>query len=495
MSAPRSPSGEPGNARWPTALIAVVGVTLTLRLIVGSLTHLTEDEAYYRLWSMAPALGYDDHPPMIAWWIWLGRKVAGDDPLGVRLLPILASAATSVLVFDMARLAGAGRALAGRAAIWFNATLLVLAGGFLAVPDAPASLFWALTVWCALKASRGLPLRWWAAAGVAAGLAVLSKYSALFIAPGMLLWLSASAGGRARLRTPGPWLAAAIAGAIFAANVIWNADHHWITFVKQFGRVTPRQFAPRYLVEVLLGQVLLLGPLIAVFAAASPLVRRRAETDVDLTPFLALSAPFAAYLAVHSLHDRVQAHWPAPLYPLIAICAAVAAERLSDQVLWRRLAKAAPAVGFILGAAALGVLAAPGSALGRYDLALPVRGWRPFAVKIEDLRASVGAVWVGTTSYGLASELMVEPALKAPIVQIAERDRWRDLASGRPPDMTAPGLVIDLTRRVNAVALGRCFASVTPLGVIIRGDAGEPGKAYAAFTVAGPRHDILTLGC
>ncbi|HEY1448718.1 MAG TPA: glycosyltransferase family 39 protein [Caulobacteraceae bacterium] len=477
----------------------MVAGTFVLRLTAGGLTHLTEDEAYYRLWSMAPAFGYFDHPPMIAWWIWLGRTIAGDNALGVRLMPILASAATSVLVFDMARLAGASRALAARAAIWFNAALLVLAGGFLAVPDAPASLFWTLSVWCALKAGRGQPLRWWAGAGLAAGLAALSKYSALFIAPGMLLWLGASAEGRARLRTPGPWLAAAIAGAIFAVNVAWNADHQWITFAKQLGRVAPSRFAPQYLAELVAGQALLLSPLIALFAAAAPFTRPRpegeSERDVDLAPFLALSAPLAGYLLVHSLHDRVQAHWPAPLYPLAAICAAVAAERLSDKAPWWRLAKAAPALGFGLGAVALAVLATPGGAFGRYDLALPVRGWAPFAVRIEALRASVGAAWVGTTSYGLASELKVEPALRAPIVQIAERDRWRGLADGPGPNMSAPGLVIDLTRRMNVSALGGCFARVTPVAVITRGDPGEPGKFYAVFVVAGPRRDVLARGC
>ena len=30
---------------------------------------LTEDEAYYRLWSARLQMGYFDHPPMIAWWI------------------------------------------------------------------------------------------------------------------------------------------------------------------------------------------------------------------------------------------------------------------------------------------------------------------------------------------------------------------------------------------------------------------------------------------
>src|SRR5262249_45688669 len=153
---------------------------LAFRLVAAGLIHLTEDEAYYRIWSLSPAAGYYDHPPMIAWWIWLGRHIAGDNPPGVRLLPVLARAPTRVLVFDMARLAGGGERAAARAGVWYNATLLVGAGAMLAIPDAPASLFWQLTVWSVLRAFRGeRAWAWWLAAGAAAGLATLSKYSGL----------------------------------------------------------------------------------------------------------------------------------------------------------------------------------------------------------------------------------------------------------------------------------------------------------------------------
>jgi 4-amino-4-deoxy-L-arabinose transferase-like glycosyltransferase len=488
------PSGEVERTGLPRTLIAVAGATLVLRLIVGGLTHLTEDEAYYRLWSMAPAFGYYDHPPMIAWWIWLGRHIAGDTTLGVRLLPILASAVTSVLVFDMAALAGAGRKVSERAGVWFNATLLVLAGGFLAVPDAPASLFWSLALWSALRARQGSALVWWGLAGAAAGLAVLSKYSALFIAPGMLIWLGSSPGGRAQLKTTGPWLACLVAAAVFSANVAWNAEHHWLTFDKQFGRVTAGHFAPRYLLEFVAEQAVLLNPLIALFAGTALVARPRPGAPAtDLSPFLALSAPFIAYLLVHSLHDRVQAHWPAPLYPLLAIIAAVGAERVGEG--WGGLRRAPPVLGFALGGAALVLLATPGGALGRYDPALPLRGWSAFAGQLEALRRQSGAAWVGTASYGVASQLADEAALHAPVLQLAERDRWNGLSAAPPPNIAAPGLVIDLTRRINAAALGRCFTLVTPLGVVARGDPGEPGKAYAMFRVSGPKRDILGRGC
>ena len=498
MSAPPSPFGESSAGRRgpPATLIAVILLTLTARLIVGSQVHLTEDEAYYRLWSLAPAFGYYDHPPMIAWWVWAGRHVVGDTPLGVRLAPILASALTTLLVFDLARLAGASGALAGRAGIWFNAMPLVALGGFLAVPDAPASLFWTLTLWCCFRGVRASSNVWWAAAGGAAGLALLSKYSALFLAPGLLIWLGLSEQARPELRRPGPWLAAVIAAALFSLNVFWNADHDWLTFHKQFGRVAPSGFAPGHLVSFLLEQIGLMSPIIALFAGVAFFQRARpGSTKISLLIFLATTAPFAAYLLLHGLHDRVEAHWPAPLYPGLAICAAVAAERLIDHAVGRRLAAAAPQLGFGLCALVLIYATLPVSAVGRADLILPVRGWPGFASRLHALATRNGAAWIGTTSYGLAAQLTTEPSLGAPILQLAERDRWTTVATGPAPDIGKPGLVTDLSRRASIANLSRCFAQVEPVGVLFRGNPGERGQAYAVFKVSEPKRDLLKNGC
>ena len=64
-----------------------------------------------------------------------------------------------------------------------------------------------------------------------------------------------------------------------------------------------------------------------------------------------------------------------------------------------------------------------------------------------------------------------------------------------PPDLAKPGLAVDLTRRLTAADLRGCFQEVTPLGTLTRGEAGEPGKAYAVFRVAGPTRDVLARGC
>ena len=483
------------EAPWP--LIALTATMLVARLIAASHIHLTEDEAYYRLWSMAPGLGYYDHPPMIAWWIWLGRQIVGDSALGVRLLPIFASAATSFLVFDLARLVGAGRATAVRAGIWFNAMLLVAAGGFLAVPDAPASLLWTATLACVLRAGRDGSWRWWAAAGLTAGLAALSKYSALFLAPGVLLWLAVTPSGRARLRGPGPWLACLIAAGIFGVNVLWNADHQWLTFHKQFGRIAAHRFAPRYLIELIGGQALLLNPVIAIFLAAAVVKPAGAgERLTKLAPLVAVSAPFALYLLVHGLHDRVQAHWPAPIYPALAVIAAVTAERLIARPVWRSLAFAAPILGLTMGVIALIYILIPVGDLGVVsDVAAPIRGWPTFAADLDRQRDQSAAAWIGTTSYGVAGELADEAQLKAPITQLTERDRWTTLAPGGAPDFSKPGLVVDLPRRVSLSSLSRCFTQVEPLGLLSRGPPQGRQATYAVFRVASPKRDIARTGC
>ncbi|HEY2048063.1 MAG TPA: glycosyltransferase family 39 protein [Caulobacteraceae bacterium] len=491
MSAPPSPSGEAERPAPSAFLILFVLLVLAIRLVLAGAIPLTEDEAYYRLWAQAPALGYFDHPPMIAWWIWLGRRLAGDTPLGVRLGPSLGSAAVSLLVCDLAKILGNGRETAERAAIWYNATLLVAAGGFLAVPDAPAALFWMLALCAAARAWNRESVGWWLAAGLAAGLASLSKYSSLFLAPGMFLWLVASRGGRDRLRTPGPWLALAVGAAVFSPNVAWNAAHHWLTFDKQFGRIAPHRFAPRYLGEFIVSQILLLNPLVAAFiprALASPQFRRRVVMPA------ATSAPFVAYLLVHSLHDRVQAHWPAPLYAPAAIIAAVGAEGLSLRR-WRAVRAFAPVFGLGVCAAAVIYLALPEFGVPlRFDPAWPVRGWTPFVGRIESVRRSIGATWIGTTSYGLTAQLLDQDRIAAPVMQISERDRWNAL---RVPsaDTADPGLVVDLERRVRLPLLRRCFSTVTPLGVVARAAPGEKGRPYAFVAVSGPRRDVDHDGC
>jgi len=487
----------PSPAR-PRALYGFILAVTVARLLAAALIPLTEDEAYYRLWAQSPQFGYFDHPPMIAWWIHAGVALVGDNALGVRLFPALSAGLTTLIVFDLARTLGAAGRTALRAAIWFNATLIIGWGGILAVPDAADVPFWALTLWCLSRLSGPRPARWWLAAGAAAGLATISKYSALFLAPGVLLWLAITPGGWRWLRTPWPWLAGLIAAAIFSTNVAWNAGHGWVSFAKQFGRAAPGRLAPRYLLELIVGQALLLNPIIAGFAGKAFAGRwwRGEAGPVDLRLPIATSLPFMAYLLIHSLHDRVQAHWPVPLYSALAVCAAVAADQVKAGGWGERLRAAAAPLGLGVCAVALiyaALPAAPWAVKG--DPAGDLRGWPAFDAAIEQARLAHGAAWVGALSYGVAAEIAANPEVKAPVAELIERERYPATDRSWTADLARPGLLIDLDRRMKPAQLTRCFGSVTPIGELVRGDLAAGGARYAMVVVSAPKGPVLKTGC
>jgi 4-amino-4-deoxy-L-arabinose transferase-like glycosyltransferase len=468
-------------------LVLLIAVTLA-RLLAAAVIPLSEDEAYYRLWAATLQLGYVDHPPMIAWWVRAGMSIAGDNALGVRLLPALSSGLVSYLIFDVASRLGAVAAAAVRAAIWFNAMLLIGVGGILAIPDAPNILFWTLTLVCLVRTDGPRGGAWWLAAGVAAGLATLSKYSALFIAPGVVLWLLLKPAGWRALLKPWPWLAAIIACALFGLNVFWNAEHHWVTFAKQFGRAAPARFAPENLGWFLAGQFVLLNPSIAWFLGrTAPSVWRRggAKPAFDLSLPLNIAIPFVAYLLVHSLHDRVEAHWTAPLYPGLAIVAALGAEAVAAQGYLHGLRARAGPIGLAVSALVLLHLAWPATDLGPNDPAIAFRGWPAFAQHVEALRVANHAAWVGTLSYGTDAELSANGGIHAPVIELRERERYPPGDPSWRADLAQPGLVVDLDDRVRAARLDGCVARITPLGEQTRGDPGKTGVGYTAVLVTG----------
>ena len=84
-------------------VLPLLGALLFLRLAVAASTGLSPDEAYYWVWSRALAPGYLDHPPMVALMIRAGTALAGENPLGVRLLGPVASFAGSLALVPAAR--------------------------------------------------------------------------------------------------------------------------------------------------------------------------------------------------------------------------------------------------------------------------------------------------------------------------------------------------------------------------------------------------------
>ena len=215
-----------------------------MQALAAGRLELTFDEAYYTLWSRSLSFGYLDHPPMVALLIRASTSLFGGSELGVRALSLLVVGAMPALIAFIAwRLFGSAEKAALAALMWI-AMPLVSIGAVFVTPDAPLVVFWTLGLAALVELWRTGQRRWLIALGLALGLALQSKFTAAFFAAGVGLALVATPSLRRWLVSPALFAGLAVALAIFAPFVVWNAAHGWATFAKQLGRAPPHGFTP-----------------------------------------------------------------------------------------------------------------------------------------------------------------------------------------------------------------------------------------------------------
>ncbi|HKU63779.1 MAG TPA: glycosyltransferase family 39 protein [Rhizomicrobium sp.] len=306
---------------------------LVLRAVMAAQLPLSADEAYYWLWSLHPAAGYFDHPPMIAWLIRAGTMLFGDTPFGVRFAGVLLSLPASWFVWRAAALILKDQDRAGLAVLFFNLTLMASVALLAATPDMPSIVTSAAFVYFLARVQQTGDGRAWLGAGIAAGLGLLSKYSTLFLGAGTLAWLILDRDARKWLLSPWPYLSAVLALAIFLPNLVWQSQHHWQTVLFQFGRIGAGQFTLRFVGEFAAAQFGLASPLVLLLMAAGLWRATRLGNDRLMLAILIWMG--LGFFFQHALHDRVQGNWPCFLYPALAILAADAFA--GSGLVWRKL--------------------------------------------------------------------------------------------------------------------------------------------------------------
>src|ERR1700749_970877 len=269
---------SPGDIRLIRNTSLTILALVALRLVAAAWTPITFDEAYYWMWSKHLAGGFYDHPPMMAVVIRFGTMIAGDNELGVRLVSILLALPMSYAVYRTAEILFGGTRVASNAAIFLNLTMMAAVGTLIVTPDSPllvASSFVLFFLAKVLESGRGA---WWLAVGAAVGCAPLSKYTALFFHPALLFCLVTVTKLRRRLISPWPYRGGVVALAAFAPVILWNADHHWVSFIKQLGRARIEDFRPVFIAELIPTQIAFATPLVWILGVMGlyALYRRRA---------------------------------------------------------------------------------------------------------------------------------------------------------------------------------------------------------------------------
>lgn len=476
-------------------LVGVFVVTLVLiRLVCAAAIPLTYDEAYYWMWSKHLAGGYYDHPPMVAFIIRLGTMLAGDSGLGVRLVSVLSGLVASWAVWRSATILFEDRRLAATATLYFNLTLMVAAGTIIVTPDAPLLAASSFVLFFLVKLSKSENGTWWLAVGIAVGIAWLSKYTAFFFGFSIVAIFLLDVRMRRWLWTPWPYIGGIIALGVFTPVVIWNVQHDWASFAKQFGRVIVEHWTLKFIGEYLIGQFGLATPCIFVLGVMA-LVEFGVRRDPSREARVIISAfiwPLFLYFAWHSLHTRVQGNWTASVFPAFAIAAAVSAESINWTPRWERLAHysrrlavpiALAMTAFIYLQALFGIV--PLGAIDPTARNIGV-GWTTLAAAIDTTRVNLGAKAILTTSYQTTAWLSFYLPSHSPIVQFNDRIRWVQEPEPDPALFQYPLLYVCGVPCRSASIVRERYEKFEKIGTIARTRNGIAIEQYDLYRVEGP---------
>ena len=314
---------------WRLLAVITVGYIIILRLVFSGLVDLIPEEAYYWNYAQHADIGYLDHPPMVAWMIWLSTAIFGRNEIAVRL-PALVSWVVAVFFIFKLTVNLFDRESAYRSTILLATLPIYFAVGCLMTPDAPVYAAWAGGLYFFERALLARKRGAWLGVGLCLGLGMISKYTIALLVPSALLFVLADRDSRRWLLRPEPYAAAVLSLAIFSPVLIWNAQHDWASFVFQ----GPRRWSGgiHFSTHLVLGGALvLLTPIGLVNAinaiwpgqkySVKEVSEKATETRRKLFMLSFSLVPLAVFL-IHSLRSAPKLNWTGPIWlvliPLIA---------------------------------------------------------------------------------------------------------------------------------------------------------------------------------
>ena len=222
-------------------VILLIGLLflLSIRLIAIYVTplELGVDEAQYWVWSQDLSFGYYSKPPLIAWIIGISHTLLGHSSFSVRVFAPLFQFFITLVLWRCAYKLHDDTPRAGRigrisALLWALMPAVSLGSAVIST-DTPMLLFWCLALYVVLPSNSvtHLSSRKYFLAGLAIGLAMLSKYAGAYFLLCSSLWLVA--GHVSSYSKRFLCLLTLLSGGllIMTPNLVWNVDNGFVTII------------------------------------------------------------------------------------------------------------------------------------------------------------------------------------------------------------------------------------------------------------------------
>ena len=475
--------------------IGLVAGLLIVRLaaIIADPNSLYADETQYWLWSQSVQWGYFSKPPMIAWIIALTTGLFGDADWAVRLAAPILHTGAAILVGLTARRLFGDAAGAWAAILWIVMPAVWLSGAIIST-DGPLTFFWSLGLYALVRLREGAGWGYAGLLGLAAGLAFLSKYAALYFFLGCAIAMVVDAPARRALISVKGGLAGLVALALIAPNLMWNAANDFATVSHTAANANwgGPLFNPGELFSFILDQFGVFGPIsFAVLIMAAGAALRTGLVSREERPRLLLVGfilPALIIVALQAFISRAHANWAVSAYVAGTILISV---YFTTGPGWRRLALYG-AVGFHLlaGSVFMALAASPAlsDAAGLSNAFKRVREWPATVEALADAAERAPADYLVFDNRNDFHQMQrYGGQIDAQLFMWRRHSGALNFAEAEwplPAGFSESVLIVSERPR-EVPALRRDFAVLEPAGEIVIDHGGRMPRRYQLFLASG----------
>ena len=320
------------------AVLLIAAAKLVFQLATATRYGYYGDEFYYYACSRHLQWGYYDHPPFVAFMMWISRHLFGNSLLATRIFPSLCGALLVWLAADLSRALGGSRfAQVLTATCVACAPVYMLFFHFFSMNAFECGLWTALARIAVFAIAKDKPNAW-LLFGLLLGLSLENKYSVAVFVSGLILGLL-FVPARRHLLTIQFWLGMLIALLMLLPNLLWMSNHGWPFLQWQSAIRQRHDFLDLSIGRYAWQQALLTGATVIVWT--SGLVALLLSRTLRNYRFLAIASALT-FITFYIAGGRVL--YPAPLFAILFAAGAVWLEQVSLQRRWIRPAIAIPVV-------------------------------------------------------------------------------------------------------------------------------------------------------
>lgn len=401
-------------------------ISALMRLFAAAWLELSNDEVYYWTYALYPDWSHYDHPPMVGWVIQLfSLNLLLDSELFIRLASVVLMSISTYIIFCI------GKLLRDELSGWYAALLYTASiyasviSGILILPDSPQNLFWLLSLWLMILLletdeksvmfrKRMLLL------GLSIGLAMLSKYTSVFLWVGFGLFILFRK--RKWLKQPSLYLSALLSLLVFSPVLYWNYKNSFISFSFHGDRVNIFEAGLKLssFFQELGGQFIYHNPIIFVLVVITLIVIAKGVKFLrkDMQSLLLwISLPLIVTFLFFSLFRFTLPHWSGPAYSglLLLTAARLSAVKKAENSTFTIPIAIKTALALILTVIILGSVhinyglftASSDEAyhrIGRHDVSTDMYGWRQLEKEFSIIRDKHITLGVMQPGDGIISE-------------------------------------------------------------------------------------------